>query len=382
MRIYLDNNATTRMDPDVVEKLASTAGELYGNPSSVHLEGRLARRALEEARDEVAELLDAESKDIVFTSGGTESNNAALRGVFLRESECFHLVTTTIEHPSIANVVKSLESAGCRVTRVAPGRNGAVAADDVIAAIELDTKLVTVMVANNETGVLQPVREIARACRDRGIHMHSDVVQAVGKIPLSVRDLGIDSLAISGHKFHGPKGAGVFWARPGVGLEPFILGGTQERRRRAGTEPVFLAAAIGVAARLAASAVDRAGEIGALRDAMERRILAEIDGTRVNGWQADRLPNTTSLTVDGCEGESMVIALDLEGIAVSSGSACHSGRVEASSVLLQMGVSEEAARSTIRISLSRETTEDEIGGFVSVLGRVIARMRAKSPVAR
>jgi len=376
MRIYLDNNATTPMDPRVVDALASAARDLGGNASSVHLEGRTARRVLEESREKVAALLDAELKDTVFTSGGTESNNAVLRGVFLRESECFHAVTTSIEHPSIDVVMRDLADKGCNVTFVRPGTDGAVRAEEIIGAIRPETKLVAVMLANNETGVLQPVRQIAAACRERGVWIHSDVVQAVGKIPVSVDDLGVDSLSISGHKFHGPKGIGVLWIRPGLALEPILLGGSQERRRRAGTEPVFLAAGLGVAASIARDAVKDVAPLANRRDRMEARILAEIDGTRVNGKDAPRLPNTTNLTVEGCEGESLVIGLDLEGIAVSGGSACHSGRVEASGVLLEMGISEKAARSAIRISLGRETTDAEVDRFVETLKSVVGTMRS------
>ena len=381
MRIYFDNNATTPMHPSAVETLTTLSAEVFGNPSSVHFEGRKAKQVLEDARDRVAALLGAESKDIVFTSGGTESNNAALRGVVSNGSECCHIVTTTIEHPSVAAVVADLEVQGHEVTRIKPQASGRVDADEVIAALRPGTRLVTMMLANNETGVIQPVKEVAEVCRARGILFHTDAVQAIGKTPVSVADLGVDVLALAGHKFHGPKGAGALWVRGGSGLAGWVIGGSQERRRRAGTEAVPLYAALGAAALAVLDEQDLVLGMESMRDRLEEAILGAIDGSVVNGKDAARVPNTTNLRISGCDSESMVIGLDLEGISVSGGAACGSGRVEGSHVLREMGVSLEDARSSFRISICRFTKKDEIDQFVGAVVRVAASVRASTGAA-
>lgn len=380
MRIYLDNNATTAMHPEATEHLARLSAEVYGNPSSVHYEGRRAKQLLEEARDHVAALLHADSKDIVFTSGGTESNNAVLNGVVRNERECCHIVTTTIEHPSIVKVVASFEQSGHEVTWIRPDRNGQVSADEMLASIRPDTRLVTLMLANNETGVVQPVREVASACRDKGIWFHCDAVQALGKIPVDVEDLPIDSLALSGHKFHGPKGAGALWIRSGRTAAAHMLGGAQERRRRPGTEAVPLYGSLGIAAKKILDEWDSLAEMERLRDLMEERLLASVDGSEVNGRGATRVPNTTNLRIPDCDSESMVIGLDLEGFSVSGGAACSSGRVAGSTVLKEMGLTEEEALSSFRISLCRFTSESEILPFVEAVGRVAQAVRSSNAV--
>jgi cysteine desulfurase len=366
MRIYLDNNATTAIHPDVMNVLTTSLHDVFGNASSIHQEGQAARRVVENARESVARLIGATAREIVFTSGGTESNNAAIFGANPAEGRC-HIVTSAIEHPSVAEAVRTLESRGCAVTRIAASRSGVVDAEEVIAAIGEQTKLVTVMMANNETGVVQPVAEIGRACRERGVHFHVDAVQAAGKIAVDVGEIACDTLAMSAHKMHAPKGIGALYVRRGLSMHSHIVGGAQERRRRAGTENVPLAAAFGAAASLP-SAADR---IAALRDRFEHGLQDAI----VNGADVARIPNTSNVTFPGVDGEGVVIALDLSGVAVSTGSACSSGRVEPSPVLLAMGLSPDEARSTVRFSLSRFTTEDEIDRVLALLHELVPRCR-------
>jgi len=371
MRIYLDNNATTAIAPEVLGVLERSLRDVFGNASSIHKEGQSARRVIEEARESVAGLIGATARDLVFTSGGTESNNAAIFGAVGRDLRC-HIVTTAIEHPSVAEAVRELESRGCTVARVAPSRDGGVSAEAVIDAIRDDTKLVTVMMANNETGVIQPVEAIGAACRTRNIHFHCDAVQAAGKIAVDVSAVQCDTLALSAHKMHAPKGIGALYVRRGLSMAPHIVGGAQERRRRAGTENVPLAAAFGAAAMLARAGVDAAPHIAALRDRFEAEMRASLDVT-INGASARRVPNTSNVTFAGADGEGLVIALDLSGVAVSTGSACSSGRVEPSGVLLAMGLSPDEARSTVRFSLSRYTTAEEIDRVAMLLREVVPR---------
>jgi cysteine desulfurase len=367
-RIYLDNNATTAIHPDVLRVLEESLRDVYGNASSIHKEGQRARQVIEDARESVARLIGAPARDVVFTSGGTESNNAAIFGAVTHERR-HHIVTTTIEHPSVAEAVAELERRGNRVTRVAPSRSGAVGASEVIDAIEADTRVVTVMLANNETGVIQPVAEIARACRELGIHFHCDAVQGVGKIDVDVDALGCDTLSISAHKIHAPKGIGALYVRRGLTLRSHIVGGAQERRRRAGTENVPLAAAFGAAATVASDGSWRPG-IAAMRDRFESELRKSFDVT-INGGSAERVPTTSSSTFSGVDAEGLVIALDLNGVAVSTGSACSSGRVEPSAVLLAMGLSPEEARSTVRFSMSRFTKAEEVDRTIELLREVV-----------
>ena len=373
-RIYLDNNATTAIHPDVLRVLDESLRSVFGNASSIHREGQTARRVIEEARESVARLIGAASRDVVFTSGGTESNNAAIFGAVPGEGR-HHIVTTAIEHPSVAEAVAELERRGHRVTRVSPARSGEMSAEAVIGAIEPDTKLVTLMLANNETGVIQPAALVGSACRERGIHFHVDAVQGAGKIAIDVTSMACDTLSLSAHKLHAPKGIGALYVRRGVTLAPHLVGGAQERRRRAGTENVPLAAAFGAAAKLA---VEPADTIGSLRDGLETSIAGAFEVT-VNGAASPRLPNTSNVTFHGVDGEGLVIALDLNGIAVSTGSACSSGRVEPSGVLLAMGLSPDQARSTLRFSLSRFTTSEEIGSTLAVLRQVVPRCLKAAP---
>ena len=366
MRVYLDNNATTPVHPAVLDALHEALADVYGNASSIHKEGQTARRRIEDARESVARLIAAAARDIVFTSGGTESNNAAIFGA-VPSSGRHHIVTTAIEHPSVLEPVQELERRGHEVTIVPSERTGEVRAERVIEALRPDTRLVAMMLANNETGVIQPVAEVARVCRERGILIHSDAVQAAGKIDIDVEALGVDTLSMSAHKLHAPKGVGALYVRRGLSLERYLLGGSQERRRRAGTENVPLAIAFGVAAEVAGNRPD----VGALRDRLER-LLAGLPMS-INGASVRRLPNTSSITFKGADAEGIVIGLDLGGVAVSTGSACSSGRVEPSRVLLAMGLSADEARSTIRVSLSRFTTAEEVDRAAALIREVVPR---------
>jgi cysteine desulfurase len=368
MRIYLDNNATTPLHPAVLEALERSLRDVFGNASSIHKEGQSARRAIEDARESVARLIAAEARDVVFTSGGTESNNAAIFGVAGQDGR-HHIVTTAIEHPSVLEPVTELERRGHAVTIVAPSRSGVINAGAVIAAIRPETRLVAMMLANNETGVLQPVAEVARVCRERSVHFHCDAVQGAGKVDIDVSALGADTLALSAHKLHAPKGIGALYVRRGLSLDRHILGGAQERRRRAGTENVPLAVAFGVAAEIARDRIDT----GALRDALERALLAAGFPIVINGADVPRIPNTSSVTFRGADAEGMVIGLDLSGVAVSTGAACSSGRIEPSHVLLAMGLTPEEARATVRFSLSRFTTSGEIDRTVALVREIVPR---------
>lgn len=370
MRVYLDNNATTAIHPAVLDALQEALHDVFGNASSIHKEGQSARRRIEDAREQVASLAGATPREIVFTSGGTESNNAAIFGA-AGSGNRHHIVTTAVEHPSVLEPVDELRRRGHEVTIVPPLRNGVVPAGAVIDAIRPDTRLVAMMLANNETGVVQPVAEVGRVCRERGVHLHCDAVQAMGKIGVDVNALAVDSLAMSAHKLHAPKGIGALYVRKGVILERHLFGGAQERRRRAGTENVPLAIAFGVAAGLAT-----AGNAAALRDELERELPQPVS---INGAEAPRLPNTSSVTFDGADAEGIVIGLDLGGVAVSTGAACSSGRVEPSHVLLAMGLTADEARSTVRFSLSRFSTAEEIAATVALLREIVPRAR---PVAR
>jgi cysteine desulfurase len=373
MRIYLDNNATTPIHPAALEMLERTLRDVYGNASSIHKEGQTARRTIEHARESVARLVGASPRELVFTSGGTESNNAAIYGVHAaHRGGSFHIVTTSIEHPSVREPLRDLETLGIEVTVVSSDRSGVVDPNAIVDALRPDTKLVAVMLANNETGVVQPVAEIARIAHERGIHVHCDAVQAAGKIDIDVEALGVDTLSLSAHKLHAPKGIGALFVRKSLDLEPHMRGGAQERRRRAGTENVPLAAAFGVAAERAAEVEPRAA-IAELRDELEAELLISELHVSINGGTSPRVPNTSSICFGGADAEGIAIALDLSGIAVSTGSACSSGRVEPSRVLLGMGLTPAEARSTVRFSLSRFTTREELTRTIEVLREVVPR---------
>jgi cysteine desulfurase len=375
MRIYLDNNATTPIHPDVLRVLETSLRDVYGNASSIHQEGQAARRVIEDAREAVARLIGATAREIVFTSGGTESNNAAIFGA-VPSGGSHHIVTTAIEHPSVIEAVAGLERRGYTVSAILPASSGVVPAEEVVAAIGDETRLVAVMLSNNETGAIQDVATIGAACRARGVHFHCDAVQAAGKIAIDVNAIQCDTLALSAHKLHAPKGIGALFVRKGLTLAAQLVGGAQERRRRAGTENVPLAAAFGTAAVLAGAGDPAA--VAALRDRFELQLRATFGSTiTINAAEAARVPNTSSVTFHGADGEGIVIALDLNGIAVSTGSACSSGRIEPSRVLLAMGLTPDEAKSTVRFSFSRLNAQEEADRTIAVLREVVPRCARK-----
>jgi cysteine desulfurase len=378
-RIYLDHNATTPVDPAVLTAVTEAMRDEFGNASSVHHFGQRAKARLDDARQHVAALINGAPTEVVFTSGGTEADNFALRGVAeaLEPLGKRHLVTSAIEHEAVLRTMTALERRGWRVTRVAPDRHGVVRADDVAAALTDETALLSLMHGNNEIGTLQPVAECAALARARGILMHTDAVQTVGKIPVDVQALGVDLLSLSAHKLYGPKGVGALWMRRGTRLLATMTGGMQERSRRAGTENVPGIIGFGVAAHLAALRLvaDGASQ-SALRDALEQGVLERIEGTHVNGAGARRVPNTTNIGFAGVEAESLLIALDLEGFAVSTGSACSSGTLEPSHVLKAMGLPLHDTQNALRISLGRHTSAGDVAALLDALPPIVTRLRA------
>jgi len=374
-RIYLDNNATTVVADEVREAMLPYLGAEFGNPSSLHASGRETRKAIAEARRRVARLVGARPRSIVFTGGGSAADNLALKGVAFRHAERGrHLVTTAIEHPAILKTAAFLERLGYEVTVLEVDDRGLVAPARLAAALRDDTILVSVMMANNEVGTIQPIRELCAVAHEGGALFHTDAVQAVGKIPVDVEELGVDLLSMSAHKFHGPKGIGALYVRRGVELDPLVHGGGQESGLRAGTENVPAIVGMGKAAQLAVSRVDRAGRIAELRDRLEAGIREYLPDAIRNGDPRRRLPNTLNLTVPGLRGESLVVALDQHGIALSSGSACKAGSPDPTHVLLAMGRSPEEAHCSVRFSLSDETTEEDVAATVSALARVLEEM--------
>jgi cysteine desulfurase len=387
-RIYLDANATTPVLPEVVAAMLPYFTVGSGNPSSAHQAGQRTRAAVERARSAVANLLNASSKEIVFTSGGTESDNLALMGVMqpcLDAGEPAHVITTQIEHHAVLYAAEALEKRGVRVTYLAPNRDGVIESASLAAALTPETKLISVMLANNETGVLQPVGKLARIAKDFNpdIVVHTDAVQAAGKLPLDMSGefKNVDLLSISGHKMYAPQGTGVLFVRSGLQLMPLQYGGPQERQRRAGTENVPGIVALGRAAELATDwlkSSSNAEELSKLRDQLEQGLIAAIPKTHVNGSSSQRAPNTTNLRFEGVDAESLLIALDMQGIAASFGAACQSGATEPSHVLIAMGLSPAEASSSLRLSLSRLTTADEIERALAIIPNVLARLRSLS----
>jgi len=375
-RTYLDHNATTPLRPEARAAMLRLL-DLPGNASSVHAEGHAARMALETARTQVAGLVGADPDEIVFTGGGTESNNLAIFGAVLRDAGAGarRIVTSAIEHPSVLGPCRDLADRGFEVVQVRPDRRGVVVADDVLEACSGGAALVSLMLANNEVGTIQPVAEVARGLRGRGTLIHCDAVQAAGRIPLHVPDLDVDLLSLSAHKCGGPAGTGALYVRRGVVLRPLVRGGGQEQNRRPGTENTVSIAGFGAAAAAARAALPReADRLSALRDHLEDRVLRDIPDTRVNCRGAARLPNTTSLAIAGVDGETLVIGLDLEGIAVSAGSACSAGTLRRSHVLEAIGAV-DAAGTSIRVSLGPATGEADVAALVVALDRVVTRAR-------
>lgn len=381
--IYFDHNATTPIAPEVLEAVVSALGQTYGNASSIHSFGQAAKQEMEGARRQVAALIRASPKEVVFTSGGTESDNMALLGVGRRALGPRHLITTAIEHPAVLAACAQLEREGVLMTRVRVGSTGVVDPDDVRAALRSETILVSVMHANNETGAIQPVGEIARITSEAGILFHVDGVQALGKIPVDLKSLGADFYSVSAHKLYAPKGVGALYIRKGAGCSPVTYGGHHERDRRPGTENVPGIVGFGTAAEMAGRCLS-AGDstaIGALRDRLESRVLDRIPGTGVNGGGASRVANTTNIYFDGIDGEALVIALDLTGFAVSTGSACSSGAVTPSHVLTAMGLPAERARASIRFSLGASNTAEQVDLLANALELAVSRLRKISVYA-
>jgi cysteine desulfurase len=384
VRIYLDYNATAPVPAEVAEAVSAALRECPGNASSIHAFGQRAKAVLDDARSAVARLVGAEPSEIVFTSGGTEADNLAVRGIADSQKDGARppMVATAIEHEAVLNAVKALGRRGWPVTLLPAGPGGLVSADALAAALDGFTDqppaLISVMLVNNEVGTIQPVREMAALARARGVPFHTDAVQAVGRIPVNVRDLGVDMLSIAGHKFGAPKGVGALWVRRGLTLQPQSIGGRQERGRRAGTENTPAIEGLRVAAERAAGLLaSEAARQSALRDRLEQGILAGVPGTIVNGDSAARVPNTTNISFEGVEGESLVIGLDLEGIAVSTGSACSSGTLEPSHVLRAMGLPPSRVEGAIRFSLGPATTDADIDRVLEVVPAVVSRLRAR-----
>jgi cysteine desulfurase len=377
--IYLDNNATTQVDPAVVEAMLPYLHEFYGNPSSMHTFGGQVGRALKEAREHVAALLGAETSEVIFTSCGTEGNNTAIRAALQAQPDRKHIITTQVEHACVLNLCKQLEKQGYTVTYLSVDRKGQLDLMELEAAITGNTALVTMMYANNETGVIFPVEQAGAIAKEYGATFHVDAVQVAGKVPLDMRNSTIDTLTISGHKLHAPKGVGALFVRRGFRFRPLLIGGHQERGRRAGTENVPGIIALGKAAEIANFELKYHDREARLRDRLEKGLLKSIADCEVNGDRKNRLPNTTNIGFKYIEGEAILLSLDKFGICASSGSACTSGSLEPSHVLRAMGLPYTTLHGSIRFSLSRYTTEAEIDRVLEVMPGIIERLRAMSP---
>jgi cysteine desulfurase len=378
--IYFDHNATTPLHPTVWQAMQPFLTEVFGNPSSLHTEGLQARDAVEEARERVARLIGARAEEIIFTSGGTEADNFAILGsVLARQRQGGHIVTSQIEHPAVLGSCRALETQGFRVTRLPVGSGGTIGPDDLANVLTDDTLLVTLMHANNEVGTIQPIQACVALAHARGILVHTDAVQSVGKIPVLVDELGVDLLSLSGHKIHGPKGIGALYVRQGVALDPIVTGGPQERGLRGGTEHVVAIVGLGAAAHLAATHMsEEMSQVAALRDRLEQEILATIPDVLVNGAPAPRLPTTTNASFKGVDGQSLVVALDLKGVATSTGSACSSGSLEPSHVLIAIGLADEWLQGAVRFSLGSGNTPAEVDTVLHMLPPMVARLRQHS----
>jgi cysteine desulfurase len=383
-RIYLDHNATTPLHPAVLDAMLPYFAAEFGNPSSAHYFGQRASQAIEHAREAVAALIGARSSEIVFTSGGTEADNAAILGVMghaLRTQAKsagapVHLITTAIEHDAALNACRALERLGVSITYVPVGREGIVSPDAIRSALRPETALISVMHANNEIGTLQPIAEIGRIAAEADIPFHTDAVQSAGKVSIDVNRLGVDLLSLSAHKFYGPKGAGALFVRKGREIDPVLYGGQNERGRRAGTENVAAIVGLGKACELVRSDLaENSAYVSELRDRLEKGLLARIPGARVNGDAARRVPNTSSLMLPGVESESLIIALDLAGLACSAGAACSSGAVDPSHVLTAIGLTPAEARASLRLSLGRPNTGEEIDRVLELIPAAVVRQR-------
>lgn len=380
--IYLDNNATTRLAPAVLEAMLPYFLEHFGNASSAHGMGRMPEGALVHAREQVAGLLGCEPAELVFNSGGTEGINHAFKGIFEAFPAKRHFVTTAVEHSAVQAALAWLQGHGAEVTWLGVDADGRLDLAMLKASLRLDTALVSVMAANNETGVLFPLEEVATLVKARGILLHVDAVQAAGKLPLDVADLGVDLLNVSAHKFHGPKGVGALFIRRGLRLKPLLVGGQQERGRRGGTENIPAIVGMGMAAQLAGADIAAMERVRVLRDRLETTLLATVPGMLVNGLRAPRLANTTLLSFQGLEGEALLLKLNEQGICVATGSACTTGQKEPSHVLRAMHTPDAFSRGTVRISLSHETTTNEIERVIEIIPSVVADLRNLGAMAR
>jgi cysteine desulfurase len=381
--IYLDNNATTRVDEAVFEEMRPYFTELYGNPSSMHYFGGQVQRKVDEARCRVAALLGADPSEIIFTACGTESDNSAIRSALEVFPGRRHIITTRVEHPAVLTQARNLVKHGYRVTELNVDSAGRLDLDELKSSIDEDTAIVSVMYANNETGVIFPIEEIGAIVKEKGAIFHTDAVQAVGKIPLNLASSTIDMLSLSGHKLHAPKGIGILYLRRGVPYRPLLVGGHQEKNRRAGTENTASIIALGKACELAGQWLeDENSRVKALRDRLEGELLRLIPAARINGGGAERLPNTLSIAFEYVEGEAILLLLSEKGVCASSGSACTSGSLEPSHVLRAMGVPFTCAHGSIRFSLSRFTTDDEIDTVIRELPPIVQRLREISPFGR
>lgn len=382
-RVYLDHAATTAVHPEVLDEMLPYLKGEFGNPSSVYSWGREAKAAIEKARARVAHLIGAEPREIVFTSGGTEADNFALRGVAAANREKGnHIVTTKIEHHAILHTAEQLEKEGFRVTYLPVDEYGLVSPEDLEKALTPDTILVSIMFANNEIGTIEPIAQLAQIAKAKGVVFHTDAVQAVGNIPINVHELGVDLLSLSGHKIYGPKGIGALYVRRGTRIQPLLLGGAQERKWRAGTENVPGIVGLGKAAELAEKELpQRIAHLTELRELLIEGIMKKIDHVRLNGHRTQRLPGNANFCFEFVEGESLLLNLDLAGIAASSGSACTSGSLEPSHVLTALGIPPEVAHGSLRLTLGRENTKEDVEYVLSVLPGIVAKLRAMSPLA-
>jgi cysteine desulfurase len=379
-RVYLDNNATTSIAPEVLEEMLPLLKERYGNPSSMYTFGGDVHKDLDRARERVAGLLHCHPTEVVFTSCGSESDNHAVRGLVDAYPEKGHIITTKVEHPAIKNQVPYLRRKGLQVTELGVDSKGNLDLEELREAITNDTLLISVIFANNETGVMFPIREICRIAKERGIFVHTDAVQGVGKVPLDMERLPVDLLSFSGHKFHAPKGIGGLFIRRGLKIRPFIIGGHQERSRRGGTESMPLIVGMGKAAELVGSKLeDEDTRVRALRDKLEKEILSRIPDTEVNGDPDNRAPNTTNIGIHFIEGEALLLAMDKHGICASTGSACASGSLQPSHVLRAMGVPFTSIHGSVRFSLSTYNTEEDVDYVLEVLPRIVENLRELSP---
>jgi len=382
-RIYLDYAATTPTHPDAVKVMEPYFTDAFGNPSSIYSYGQEAKGAIEEAREKVAALIGAHDDEIVFTSGGTEADNFAVKGAAFASSERNHIITSAIEHHAVIETCKFLQRHGFEVTYLPVDKDGLVDPYDAKQAITDKTALISVMHANNEIGTIEPIAELAAIAREAGVCMHTDAVQTPGQLPVSVDDLGMDLLSMSAHKFYGPKGVGALYIRKGTRMAAFMHGGGQERNRRGGTENVPGLVGFGKASEIAREAVpEESVRLTRLRDYLMKSILEQIDGVRLNGHPTQRLPNNVNVSIDYVEGESMLLNLDLEAICASTGSACSSSTLEASHVLLALGLTHEQAHSSLRFTMGKWTTSEDMDGVLEVLPRIVYKLRAMSPLLK